>query len=145
MAIDVTVDPVRQVAIFTGHGRMSVALVAGALEQLRHDPHYQPGMRRLWDGRDATVTLSRAEVRDLVVLLKQRARIAPSVRTALVVSSPLAYGLVRMFQAYAEFAQLPTTIWVFYDYDEALAWVARHSRPNVPPGDHPPGAAPTGQ
>jgi hypothetical protein len=122
MPIDVRVDPEPQLAIFTAHGPVSIALIVEALERLRHDPYVRPGIRRLWDGRDATVTLSAPEVQYLVGLLARRGAQAAG-RSAIVMGSPLAYGIGRMFQVYAEIARLPTKIEVFAILDGALAWL----------------------
>jgi hypothetical protein len=72
------------------------------------------------------VAWSAAKVQNLVGLLGRRGALVAAGRSALVMGSPLAYGFARMFQAYAEFARLPTKVGVFSDLDEALASLGIH-------------------
>jgi hypothetical protein len=123
MAISVVVDRDQYLATFTVRGPVQISTIIRALRQLEADPSYRPGMNRLWNFRDATVTLSSDEVRQLVALLKRRGVAVAAGRAALVMGSPLAYGIARMVQIYAEIARLSTEIAVFSDLDEALLWL----------------------
>ncbi|MBZ5696273.1 MAG: hypothetical protein LAN36_13040 [Acidobacteriia bacterium] len=76
--------------------------------------------REFLDGRGAGLSLSPAEVRRIVELLREMSREAPLGRTAVLVPSDYAFGMVRMLEMLLEevFELRP-----FRDEQEARAWL----------------------
>ncbi|HXQ25944.1 MAG TPA: hypothetical protein VN822_06020 [Candidatus Acidoferrales bacterium] len=77
--------------------------------------------REFLDGRGAGPRFSPAEVRQIVELLRNLSRESPLGRTAVLVSSDYAFGLMRMFEMLLEDV---FEFRVFRDEREAHAWLA---------------------
>ena len=90
------------------------------------------GYRELIDARRATPRVSAADVRRVVDLVRSEARRALLGPTAVVVSSDVAYGMLRMLGTLVDDA---ATIRPFRDYREAVQWLASaHAGPDGDPG-----------
>lgn len=79
------------------------------------------GYRELIDARRATVAVSADDVRRVVDLVRAEARAARLGPTAVVVSSEVAYGMLRMLEMLVEDV---AAIRPFRDYREAVGWLA---------------------
>jgi hypothetical protein len=79
------------------------------------------GHRELIDARRATPQVSAADVRRVVELVRSEARRTRLGPTAVVVSSDVAYGMLRMLETLVNDA---ATIRPFRDYREAVQWLA---------------------
>lgn len=90
------------------------------------------------DGRRATVAFSSADVRSVVAWLTGFARTHAMGPTAVLVSSPVAYGMMRMLEILAEDV---CAIRPFLDPEEAEAWLRDQPRAEAPPGAGGTGAA----
>src|ERR1700678_767647 len=95
-----TVDVESKKVTTIAEGTVTMPEVRAHLQRERRDlalPY-----RELIDARRATVNLSSAEVREIVELLRSLARSHHLGRTAVVVSSDVAYGIMRMLQVLVE-------------------------------------------
>lgn len=63
------------------------------------------------------------ELKDIVRFTKQHEALRRSGKTALVVSTDLAFGLGRMYDALAEIENLSHSVKVFRSMDEAIKWL----------------------
>ena len=102
----------------------------GSLEQLLRyqteylaDPRWSPGMKVLSDFRGIdSSTITSDQVRALAASNSLRADLFGSGRTAVVVSEPATFGLLRMFQFHTDAAGFDQR--VFYSLEEARMWLA---------------------
>ena len=88
------------------------------------------GFRELIDARQATPDVTPQEVRLIVDLVRAEARRKVLGPTAVVVSTELAFGMLRMLEQLVEDVAL---IRPFRDYAAAVEWLATQSGPD----DHP--------
>jgi len=103
---------------------------AGSLEQLLayqteylSDPRWFPGMKVLSDFRGFDSSrLASDDVRAIAASNNLRADLFGSGRTAVVVSEPATFGLLRMFQFHTDAAGFDQR--VFYSLEEARMWLA---------------------
>lgn len=118
MPYDVAFVPAEQIVRVRAHGEIDVSTCAGALRHVARDPQLESGMKLVMDLREVSLDLSPEECRDMGQL---HAQLLSSHRSAVLVSSPLAFGLVRMMAAHATMDG--ATVMPFYDEGEALAWL----------------------
>ena len=120
MPFTYVVDRAAGIVRATGHGVIRFDDLAAHLEALvaggvGHLP-------QLIDARDAEHDLSVSDMRRLVALVgRLRAAHGLRHRTALAVSTPVAFGMARMYGALAE--TVDPDFAVFHDLDEADAWL----------------------
>jgi len=95
-----TVDVENRKVTTIAEGTITMPEVRAHLQRERRD--LELSHRELIDARRAIVRLSAAEVRELVDLLRSLSRSRRLGRTAVVVSSDVAYGIVRMLQILIE-------------------------------------------
>ncbi|MCC5886962.1 MAG: hypothetical protein JJT88_11070 [Gammaproteobacteria bacterium] len=88
------------------------------------DPRYHAGMSILYDLTDLDPrSLTTATIRKYVQRIRDHsAPAAERVRVAFIAPSPVAFGMIRMFEAFASF-EVPRDRAVFRTMDEALAWL----------------------
>lgn len=95
---------------------------------LLRERHWQSlPYRELIDGRGAGPKLTPADVRRIVELLRKLSRESSLGRTAILVSTDYAYGLMHMLEMMVDDV---CEIRVFRDEDEARAWLAAMSASN---------------
>jgi hypothetical protein len=95
-----TVDSDRKEVTTIAEGTVTLADVRIHLQREREDMALP--FRELIDARHAVVRLSAAEVQEIVRLLRNHARNYRLGRTAIVVSTDVAYGILRMLQMFVE-------------------------------------------
>jgi hypothetical protein len=122
MGIDIQLNQNTGVWTYKVTGDVEVVDFEGAMKTLEKVPDITDYTRTLWDLREITSpSPSSGEVRRSVDLAEgYRARRGHG-KSAVVVGREVDFGLVRMYQAYAE--QKDVEIAVFRDYSEALAWL----------------------
>ncbi len=111
----------------TTSGPVSAKGLIGFVTDLVSSPRYRPGMSILvdhmgLDSRTLTVTDVRAFAMAVIRLDEQ----IGSSRVAIVVPEPLTFGFARMYELYAESAQMRSR--VFYARSDALAWLGLRRR-----------------
>ena len=114
------IDKERQLVIITGWGRLSLTDIQAQQDQLLNDPDFASEYNQLVDATAVTdFEPTTAEIR----CRAQHRLFSGTSRHALVGSSPLIYGVARVFQIYHEFSQAPPQVTVFYDMIAALRWL----------------------
>ncbi|MEO5860670.1 MAG: hypothetical protein ABIR33_17190 [Pyrinomonadaceae bacterium] len=93
------------------------------------DPEVLEVRTTLVDLRKATIKITGNEMRDLVSSVVQPALGSRTWRTAIVVDRPVQYGVSRQYQVFAEYY---STDCIFYETDEALAWLLKPQRTRFP-------------
>ena len=109
--------------IVTITGPASLEQLLGYQTEYLADPRWSPGMKVLNDlrGLDSS-TVTSDQGRALAASNKLRADLFGSGRTAVVVSDPATFGLLRMFQFHTDAAGFDQR--VFYSLEEARRWLA---------------------
>lgn len=95
-----TVDAQRNEVTTTAEGTVTIAEVRAHLNREKSD--FALPYRELIDARRAIVRLSSSELQEIVGVLRSLARSHRLGRTAVVVSTDVAYGIMRMFQILVE-------------------------------------------
>jgi hypothetical protein len=116
------IDRTAGLVTHTGTGDLSDLEIEVAFRTRFEDPDYRSGMKVLWDCRQASISaLSEDGIRRLVATNLKYRDARGSGMSAIVVSHDVDYGVVRVFQAYAD--QLPWEMMVFRDLEEAVGWL----------------------
>jgi hypothetical protein len=99
-ALSHTVDAARNEVTTTAEGTVTLEEVRAHLSREKGD--FALPYRELIDAREAVVRLSSSELQEIVRLLRTLARSHRLGRTAVVVSTDVAYGIMRVFQVLVE-------------------------------------------
>jgi hypothetical protein len=109
--------------LITVWGEASIEGFHAYLGGFLDDPKWRPGMDSLVDLRALDFAdLTAAQIRALVDAQARNKVKRGGGRAAIVVSQEVAYGLVRMYEAYAD-QQVALRPRVFRSYEEAHAWL----------------------
>jgi hypothetical protein len=109
--------------IVTVSGPASLEQLLAYQTEYLADPRWSPGMNVLSDLRDFdSNTITADQVRALAASNNLRADLFGSGRTAVVVSEPATFGLLRMFHFHTDAAGFDQR--VFYSLEEARRWLA---------------------
>ena len=110
----------RRLVIARFHGVTDDEELMGYYERLRHDPAFDPRYWELVDLRD----VDRFETAGVTIEAVARLRVfQANVRRAAIAPTDLAFGLARIFAAYAECHG--QEVEVFRDASDADEWLAR--------------------
>jgi len=83
-----------------------------------------PTRLQLWDMSEADLKAITSEgLRRFVKRSAELGKVRPNGRTAVLVRTPLQFGLARMAEMFGENASLPFELRAFQDRTEALAWL----------------------
>jgi hypothetical protein len=91
------------------------------LDTLFADPRYQTGMPGLIDCRGVKSLFSVADLRRLAADVRNRPQLRAKSKSAVIASSNLVYGLLRMYEVFSEGD--PVEMRVFRKPEEAMAWL----------------------
>jgi len=116
--IGYSVDVKQRLVTTVAEGRVSVAEVRKHLSSEQRDSALP--FRELIDARHAWIDFSPAEVRELVDLLRSLSIQHYLGPTAVVVSSPVAFGVMRMLEALVEDV---CVVRPFHDVAQAESWI----------------------
>lgn len=119
MPIDYHIDKARKLVLTTAKGRLTQEELLNTRLAVRNDPDYDVSFWHLHDLREADVA---NVLPSFIRILAKNNSVRSGRRSAIVVRSPLAYGLARMFGALREGRD---QIQVFWDLDSARTWLER--------------------
>jgi hypothetical protein len=119
MIVTLAVDDTTRVLTVLAEGPIDFAAIRAHLVDERSEGAL--GYKELIDARRATPVLSAADVRRVVDLLRGEAHALPLGPTAVVVSSDVAYGVLRMLETLVEDV---AAIRPFREYRDAVKWLA---------------------
>ena len=91
------------------------------LDALMQEPRFRPGMPGLIDCRTVKSLFSISDLRKTAADAKSRPQMQVPGRAAVLASSNLIYGLLRMYEVFNE--GNPAEIRVFREPDEAMRWL----------------------
>jgi hypothetical protein len=116
------IDKVRRLVRSFAWGTVTLADFLQNQRTLRTHPEFNPDFDQISDYSEITsVAISAEEVQ----LLAHQTLFSTKSRLAFVAPSKLAFGMVRMFEAYHELSSTPSNTMVFTNVSEALAWLNR--------------------
>jgi hypothetical protein len=105
----------------TIEGETSYADVKAYLDALMADPRFRPRMPGLIDARAVKSLFSIGDLRQTAADARNRPQLRVPGRAAVLASSNLIYGLLRMYEVFNEGS--PSVIRVFRKPEEAMAWL----------------------
>ncbi len=123
MPIESSTDVSRSLTIFTGKGELSYEEVKDAIEAFYESDRTDCV---LWDLQTAsTDRISPSQVKQIASLLKQYSEYRKGVRTAIVSSQDMTFGLARMLVTMLEVKERNISLFmhVFRTIDEAYHWL----------------------
>jgi hypothetical protein len=125
-AVQISVEPITygfegDMMYATFDGPVGYADVRAFLDKLFVDPQFRRGMPCLIDCRRVKNRFSIADLRRTAVEHKRRPEMNVPGRAAVVATSNLIYGLLRMYEVFSEGAAVE--IRVFRKPEEATAWL----------------------
>ena len=121
--IRISIDGAAGLVTHMGSGAVSIGEIEAAFEARLENPDFRPGMKVLWDCREASIsTLSADGIHRLIGFNDRYKDARGDGMSAIVVSGDLDYGIGRMFQAYAH--DLPWETMVFRDFNSAIQWLS---------------------
>jgi hypothetical protein len=107
----------------TIEGETTYADVKAYLDKLMEDPGFRPGMPGLIDCRGVKSLFSIRDLRQTAADARNRPKMQVPGRAAVLASSNLIYGLLRMYEVFNEGS--PSEIRVFRKPEDAMAWLKR--------------------
>ena len=121
MPTTVRADPARGMLHLDVRGVLSTGEMVAALDEGEAAFGGHPVRRVLSDHRGVVVASTPVQVAAILDRLGRRGGAFRGARCAVVVAQPASYGMMRMLATHAE--QIPMTVQVFWDYDEASRWL----------------------
>lgn len=123
-----TIDRVLHVVLCKAEGRVTDDDARAHQEKLRKDPSFDPTCDLIWDVTGTTeIALTAAGISDMITTQP----FAPGIRRAVIVATPIQYGMTRMVSNMA--GTRDDLFRIFSTRAEALAWLAE-PQPGVPGG-----------
>lgn len=107
-------------------GLFRVEDICKGAEQLYADPSFDKGMNSLVDLTEAWIDPDFEKIKVLVEFIESKERMRGECRIAVLVSSDLMYGIIRMFGALAE--KTSSSIRPFRELDKADKWISGEER-----------------
>jgi hypothetical protein len=105
----------------TIEGETSYEAVKAYLDELVVEPRFRPGMPGIIDCRRVTSLFSILDLRRTAADARARPQMQVPGRAAVLASSNLIYGLLRMYEVFNE--GNPSEIRVFREPDKAMEWL----------------------
>jgi hypothetical protein len=123
MSIESSTDESKSLTVFTGKGQVTYEEVKAAIESFYDGDHTE---NVLWNLEKASIDrITPVQVKQLVSFLKQYTGARKGVRTAIVSSLDMTFGLARMLVSMLEVKEQGISIYmnVFRTIDEAHHWL----------------------
>jgi len=119
------------ILIVQGEGAMTQAERVETMLAWLADPAYQACVDALCDFSKTDSIPSRADLDELVTLLKEHIPARGPTKVAMVAPQIITFGVARVFEEMVHLGALPLQVKVFADRKNAWAWL----RPGAPPVD----------
>lgn len=127
MAVTTTIDSDTGARTHVITGELKPEELLEALGSVYARPDYRPGACALWDAREAQLhRFSKEDIRRVTSFVTNERGAPKGTCAAIVVSSSLDFGLVRMYEQMLT-ASTDVRVMVFRDMDEAKAWLRGES------------------
>ena len=125
MGYEITCGGDPEDATITTWGTATIEGLNAWVQEGLADSRYRPGMHVLIDHRQLDWSgLSPEDVHKRVELFARDAAVLDSARAAVVMGTPVEFGIARMEQAYVELeAELKIKIRIFFSIEDARGWL----------------------
>lgn len=128
MKYSIDIDGKKGLIVVSAHGTARMEHFQSYIADLLKPPCSDVQYSVLTDLRDVDMRgLSCDDIRSLAQLVGQRRDELLAIKHAVVVSGPLSFGFIRMYQSLNEEVD-PQDMRVFYDIDEAHRWVTSEEK-----------------
>jgi hypothetical protein len=123
MGINTTINTDAKTITRRVSGKLSVADIKTAMQDIQHHPEFKKGMHAIWDLSQADVRdISSHDIKDLIREIQKAIDLRGSdFKIAIIAPEDLSYGLSKVFEGYG--MELPIFIRVMRSHDEANAWI----------------------
>ena len=121
MPVKESIDVARNLIYRELQGRVSPEEIIASIDSVVNDPDFDPGMNSLNDLRQVVHQADREFVMNIAHTIVGYSEKLKSGKVALVVSSDVVFGMMRMLQSYV--GDAPLDIMVFKDIEEAEYWL----------------------
>ena len=121
MPVEVLIDVENNLVHRKLIGRVSAAEVLESIETVFNDPDFDPRMKSLNDLREVINTADTEYIMELAQAMIGYSGELGSTQIAIVVSTDVIFGMIRMLQSYI--SESPLDVMVFKDLNEAMAWL----------------------
>lgn len=109
-----------------GHGVITQTERVEAMLAWLGDPGYQHCTDALFDVTAAQSTPKLTELREIVAILRQNIPGSGPRKLAIVTARPITYAVAQMFREFLQLKDVPLSVRVFIDREEAWAWLRPH-------------------
>jgi hypothetical protein len=123
MPLTYRIDADAQILYVVGEGVITQAERTETMLTWMKDPAFSPSLATFCDFSKAQSTPTTSELRELVELIKKHAEAIGPKKLAVVAAKPVTFGVARIFEAMTDRGQTPLEVKVFYDRNEAWAWL----------------------
>ena len=122
MPMTYEIDPEARLVRLLGTGLITDEEMVRCISTLRADPRLEPDMNTLSDMREIEVGFTSTGVARMLDVMEKTADRRRSARSAIVVSTDLAFGMGRMVELQSD-ERVDPTFRIFRDMDAALEWL----------------------
>ena len=126
MPLTYRIDLEANMIFVLGEGALTQADKIEGMRAWMADPDYRPGLNVLFDFAAVTTPGTREDLQQTVAFIARKAATIGRKKVALVMASPLAFGVARQFHALL--GETALELDVFKSRDEALAWLRTPSK-----------------
>jgi len=124
MKVDSEVFPREKYRIHRLSGEFDFELIRNNLISVYSDPEFNPEFNSIWDLRqmENLQKISKEEIEWIVSFVRNQRSIYGKIKTALVVSEKLHFGIARIYEMSLQ-KDSNNEVMVFKDIEKALSWM----------------------
>jgi hypothetical protein len=124
MNIETTKDNKSKIRIHTLSGAFEFDALYSTLEDIYNDPEFDPELNSVWDMTNLAglQLISPDQLKQLVAFVSKERSSYGLIRTALVVSKKIDFGIARVYELSMK-SDSNNEVMVFKDMDKAMEWV----------------------
>ena len=124
MEIQTEINHTENYRLHRGSGDFIFEELMAALENVYKDPEFNPELNSIWDlsgVRDIQLVQPK-QIQKLVAFVSQQRSIHGRIKTAIVVTKKIDFGIARVYELSLE-AESNNEVMVFKSLDKALTWI----------------------
>jgi hypothetical protein len=123
MPLTYRIDPDTQMLFVIGEGVITQTERIETMLTWLKDPAFRPSLDTFCDFSAAESTPTTLELGELVKLIKRHAEAIGPKKLAVLAAKPVTFGVARIFEAMTDVGKTPIEVGVFYDRNDAWAWL----------------------
>jgi hypothetical protein len=124
MKIETTIDQTAKLRTHTLSGTFEFDALYSTLEDIYDDPEFDPELNSVWDLTEVAgiQLIEPDQLKRVVAFVAKERSIHGSIKTALVVSKKIDFGIARVYELSLT-ANSNNDVMVFRDFEKALEWI----------------------